>query len=215
MKQSAAVTTALLLCLGVSAGAIAQERTEGYVYDAATGDPVRDAFGDCVLTPFWTPALAIEECHPELIPKPEPVPVAEPPPPPPPEPAPPPPEPAYERITLEAVTLFDFDSDQLRPEGRARLDELVADLRDFPRVGNVRIVGHTDSTGPAEYNQGLSERRAQAVADYLVGQGVSAGQLEVSGMGETDPIASNETPEGRQLNRRVEIDVPVERQVRQ
>jgi OmpA-OmpF porin, OOP family len=212
MKHLSTASTSLLaavLGLGLSAAA-AQERSTGYVYDAS-GQPTRDASGDCVRTGFWATDLATIECDPHLVKKPEPVPVVAAPP----EPAPPPAPPlaAFERVMLEATTLFDFDSDRIRPEGTERLDELIADLKEFPRVGTVSIVGHTDSTGPAEYNEGLAERRANAVREYMIQQGIEADRIEALGRGEAEPIATNETREGRQLNRRVEIEIPVERQV--
>ncbi|NLI72017.1 MAG: OmpA family protein, partial [Bacteroidales bacterium] len=76
-----------------------------------------------------------------------------------------------------------------------------------PTWGSLRVKGHTDSTGPESYNQGLSERRAQAVADYLVSQGVSNSVISTEGYGESQPIATNDTAEGRKANRRVEFEV--------
>lgn len=127
--------------------------------------------------------------------------------------APVPPRPAVELITLSAVTLFDFDRAALRPEGRARLDALVADLKAYPRAGTVRIVGHTDNIGGAAYNQALSERRAQAVRDYLIAGGLAPERIVAAGSGADLPIASNDTAAGRQSNRRVEIEIPVEREI--
>jgi outer membrane protein OmpA-like peptidoglycan-associated protein len=108
------------------------------------------------------------------------------------------------RITFDNAILFDFDSAALRPEARRDLSDLAASLQRHQHIEGL-VVGHTDSTGPAEYNQGLSERRAESVAVFIAQQGVAPGRLLVSGMGETQPIASNATAEGRQLNRRVEI----------
>lgn len=107
-------------------------------------------------------------------------------------------------IRLPDVVLFDFDSDQLRPEGKAVLDRVAESIRYYQKP--VRIEGHTDSVGSEEYNQGLSERRANAVRDYLVQNGkIPATLLTAQGFGETRPVASNETAAGRQENRRVEI----------
>ncbi|MCS3904275.1 OOP family OmpA-OmpF porin [Methylohalomonas lacus] len=108
-------------------------------------------------------------------------------------------------FTLEGVN-FAFDSAKLRPEAEQQLQKGVRKLRDN-RSANVDVIGHTDSTGPASYNQGLSQRRAQAVADYLTNNGVDASRLTVKGRGENDPIASNDTREGRAQNRRVELVV--------
>jgi outer membrane protein OmpA-like peptidoglycan-associated protein len=97
---------------------------------------------------------------------------------------------------------FEFDSAQLTAADIARLDELAVTLRQLEFVeGNA--VGHTDSIGDEAFNQGLSERRAQAVADYLASKGIAAGRLAVSGRGETQPVADNSTAEGRAKNRRV------------
>ncbi|CAH0526310.1 Outer membrane protein A [Allocatenococcus thiocycli] len=102
---------------------------------------------------------------------------------------------------------FEFDSATLTPEATGRLDNFVEHLNEYPQA-NVEITGYTDSSGPAAYNQKLSERRAQAVADYLTAAGIDAGRLTVSGMGEENPVADNSTKEGRALNRRVEVVVP-------
>ena len=102
---------------------------------------------------------------------------------------------------------FDFDKATLRPEAKAILDEAAALLAKHERVV-VEVAGHTDSTGPEAYNQGLSERRANAVADYLSANAdVPRSVFTTSGMGESQPVATNETAEGRQLNRRVEITI--------
>ncbi|TOK04618.1 OmpA family protein [Vibrio parahaemolyticus] len=115
-------------------------------------------------------------------------------------------EPQYETvrtpISLDAESLFAFDSAEIKSAGS--LDLLAQQLRDYPS-DTIRIVGYTDSSGPEMYNMGLSERRAQSVADYLVQQGIDASRLTVIGMGENSPVASNETKEGRMQNRRVEV----------
>ena len=83
------------------------------------------------------------------------------------------------------------------------LDAVIAKLKGTQADESVQVIGHTDSTGPEAYNQGLSERRAQAAADYMSSKGV--GNISVSGMGESAPVADNGTREGRAMNRRVEI----------
>ncbi len=103
------------------------------------------------------------------------------------------------------VDEFDFDSAKLKPEMESALDDVAARIAASKGAESLNIVGHTDSTGPEDYNQGLSERRAQAVADYLAGQGVDPARMTTSGMGESSPIADNGTREGRAQNRRVEI----------
>lgn len=107
-------------------------------------------------------------------------------------------------VTFEGGILFDFDRADLRPEARANLRRLADNLREYPRT-EVLVIGHTDNIGSAEYNQGLSERRADSAAGYLVQQGIDRHRIATRGMGLHDPIASNETAEGRQLNRRVEV----------
>ncbi len=101
---------------------------------------------------------------------------------------------------------FDFDKSTLRPESRQTLDEATEVLRQYPDI-RVEVAGHTDSIGTVEYNQGLSDRRAQAVYEYLVGNGIASHRLSSRGYGELSPIADNASREGRQRNRRVELVV--------
>lgn len=117
-------------------------------------------------------------------------------------------------VTFEGGILFDFDRAELRPTARANLQELARNLQRHERT-EVLIIGHTDSVGAASYNQGLSERRAQSAANYLVNQGVRSQRVSTRGMGENDPIASNDTAEGRQLNRRVEVVIYADESWRQ
>jgi len=107
---------------------------------------------------------------------------------------------AYE---LKGVN-FAFDSAALTPESSATLDEAVKILKRHPDL-KVEIAGHTDSVGTAAYNLGLSKRRAQSVADYLIAHGVDRANLTVKGYGETEPLADNATAAGRAANRRVEL----------
>lgn len=146
---------------------------------------------------------------PEVLP--EPIPVVVPKPEPKPEPEPvvveepkPTVQEAVEEInkSFKADALFDFDSAKIRPDAIPILDKAVAWLNEFPTVKGV-IEGHTDSRGSEEYNQGLSERRAKAVYDYLVDKGINKFRLTYKGYGESRPVATNETDEGRQLNRRI------------
>jgi outer membrane protein OmpA-like peptidoglycan-associated protein len=117
-----------------------------------------------------------------------------------------PPAPVAETITITTDGLFDFDSAVIKPELAAKLDEVATRLegRDY---SSVAVTGHTCSIGTEAYNQGLSERRAQAAADYLAGQGVDTTKMTVGGEGELNPAYSNDTSEGRAKNRRVEISV--------
>lgn len=109
-------------------------------------------------------------------------------------------------VRMTSDILFDHDSSELRSQSRTTLRELANNFRRYPE--NVIVIeGHTDATGSDAYNQRLSERRASSVADYLIDQGVSASVITVYGFGELRPKETNDTPEGRQLNRRVEIHI--------
>jgi len=108
------------------------------------------------------------------------------------------------RVTMPGGLLFDSDSAAIQPSVQGDLRAVARNLIEYPD-STVAVVGHTDDTGSAEYNQGLSERRAEAVAGVLVQQGVAPARVRASGLGETQPVASNSTPEGRQQNRRVEV----------
>jgi outer membrane protein OmpA-like peptidoglycan-associated protein len=108
-------------------------------------------------------------------------------------------------LILEGVN-FAFDSAKISPESGDILDKAVQALRDAPNV-SVRIEGYTDSIGTEKYNLKLSQKRAQAVVDYLVDHGIDPTRLDPVGYGESDPVASNATPEGRYKNRRVELEV--------
>lgn len=109
-------------------------------------------------------------------------------------------------VNLTNDILFDFNSSSLRPESRQTLADLASNFRNYPDE-QVTIEGHTDSVGTPSYNQTLSEQRASAVSSYLSTEGVPSGRITSIGYGETRPKASNDTPEGRQLNRRVEIHI--------
>ena len=142
---------------------------------------------------YWTPAMAIPQCEPELVPKPAPPVAAPPPPAPAPAPAPapvaPPPPPQVQRITLASKALFDFDKAVLKPEGKAAIDsEIISKLANVQRLELVLVTGHTDRIGTQRYNQRLSERRADAVRDYLVSRGVPRDKIETLGMGKTQPV---------------------------
>jgi len=111
-----------------------------------------------------------------------------------------------DRISLSADVLFDFDRAEIKSGFTDELDAAAELLLANPDV-TVRIDGHTDSVGSEEYNMGLSERRAEAVAAYLEEAGVSRDRMTVAWFGESQPVATNDTDEGRALNRRVEIDL--------
>lgn len=109
-------------------------------------------------------------------------------------------------VTFASGLLFGFDSDVIRPEAGKNLRALATSLDKYPG-SDILIVGHTDQVGTSAYNQGLSERRAAAAANYLVSQGVTRTRVATRGMGETDPVAPNDTEAGRQRNRRVEVAI--------
>lgn len=143
----------------------------------------------CWRSGYWTPAMAIEACDPDLVPKPKPVAAPAPAPAPAAETPAPAPAPKVQKITLASKALFDFDKAILKPEGKAAIDsEIVAKLPDVQKLELVLVTGHTDRIGTERYNQKLSERRADAVRDYLVSKGVPKDKIETLGMGKTQPL---------------------------
>jgi outer membrane protein OmpA-like peptidoglycan-associated protein len=134
-------------------------------------------------------------------------------PPPPPPPAPavaeaPPPAPVpveKKKIVLRGVN-FDFDKSDIRPDARPILDEAAETLKEYSAVA-ISVEGHTDAVGTDQYNQGLSVRRAEAVRNYLVERGIDRARMSVEGLGESRPVATNDTDDGRAQNRRVELRI--------
>jgi outer membrane protein OmpA-like peptidoglycan-associated protein len=110
------------------------------------------------------------------------------------------------QVTFASALLYDFDSDVVRAETANNLRNLASSLGKFPDT-DILIVGHTDAVGTADYNQGLSQRRATATSNYLASQSVNSTRLRTAGRGEMEPIATNDTEAGRQANRRVEIAI--------
>ena len=110
------------------------------------------------------------------------------------------------QVTFDSGILFDFDSYALRPEAREHLTNLAASLNEYPD-SELLIVGHTDSSGADDYNQTLSERRADAAGSFLIRGGVLPSRVRTTGMGETEPVAPNDTEDGMQQNRRVEVAI--------
>ena len=109
-------------------------------------------------------------------------------------------------VTLHERILFDVNEYSLKPGGEDNLARVADILMRYPDF-DIFVEGHTDSTGEETYNQWLSEKRAWTVADFLVARGVNSIRVQVIGFGETRPVATNETPEGRQQNRRVELHI--------
>lgn len=186
----------------------------GYVNDSEN-HVVKNNYNECWRTGSWTPAMAIAECDPDLVKKPVEKKAEAPAP----APAPTGPEaPSFERVTLSAETLFDFDKAVVRPEGKAKLDEVVQKMKDFPQVEVVLVTGHTDRIGTDAYNQALSERRAAAVKNYLVSKGIDANRIETVGKGETEPVVeckgtkkTKALVDCLQPNRRVVVEIKVQR----
>ena len=207
----------LAALLGLSAAAFAQTPgidtagTVGYVIDQR-GYVAKSGTGLCWRTGYWTPAMAIEECDPDLVKKEVAAAPAEPAAAPAPAPAP---KPAAQKITLSADALFDFDKAVLRSEGKDKLDKLVEDMKGI----NLEVIiatGHADRFGTDAYNQKLSEKRAAAVKAYLVGKGVEANRVFAEGKGKTQPVTKPEDCKGPkskkviaclQPDRRVDIEI--------
>jgi len=195
------------IALSLHAGSAAAQSNAGYLTDTRNVI-VKTPYNLCVRTSFWTPAMAVPECEAGLAPAERPgaapgaapagaarpgAPAAA-------------PRPVTEKVTMAADTFFDFDKATVKPDGKAKLDDLVGKLRAV-NLEVVIAVGHTDSVGSNAYNTKLSLRRAEAVKAYLVSKGIPANRIYTEGKGETQPIASNKTKEGRAKNRRVEIEV--------
>ena len=149
----------------------------------------------------WTPATAAVGCDGALQPAPAvaPAPAAV-------APAPAPAPAVASKVTFAADAFFDFDKAVLKPEGKAKLDDVASKVKDI-NLEVVIAVGHTDSVGSDAYNQKLSVRRAEAVKAYLVSKGIAKDRVYTEGKGEKQPVADNKTKEGRAKNRRVEIEV--------
>ena len=163
----------------------------------------------------WTPATAAVGCDGAIVapkaapaapaaapapaPKPAAAPVA-------PKPAPAPVPPAATKVTYAADAFFDFDKAVLKPEGKAKLDDLVGKVKGI-NLEVIIAVGHTDAVGTDGYNQSLSVKRSEAVKAYLVSKGIEKNRVYTEGKGEKQPVADNKTTEGRAKNRRVEIEV--------
>ena len=193
VSSVAGVLASSLLAVSVTAGA--DDTSPGYVEDSR-GNIVTSGSGDCVHTGYWKSEMAnIVGCDGVTLDAPVEVIQGM-------------PTGLVGAIVIPEAALFAFDSADLTDEGKTAIEEYRKELR--PEIAEAYagiIIGHTDSTGSAEYNLGLSMRRAQAVSDYLVSTGVAEEKLREVGRGEEDPIASNDTAEGRAQNRRVEFKI--------
>ncbi len=182
---------------------------------SATGDVWKNSTGLCWRDANWTPATAAPGCDGAIAapaPAPAPAPAAAPAPAPAAAPAPapapaaPPPPPAATKVTYAADAFFDFNKSVLKPEGKAKLDDLAGKVKGI-NLEVIIAVGHTDSVGSDAYNQKLSVKRAEAVKAYLVSKGIEKNRVYTEGKGEKQPVADNKTKEGQAKNRRVEIEV--------
>lgn len=211
LNKVASLFASAALCASVS-GAFAQTADNWRGADATT--VWRNGSNElCWRDANWTPATGVQGCDgvpppppPPAPPPPPPPPAAPPPPPPPPAPAAVPAAPTSEKVTFAADAFFDVDKAVLKPEGRAKLDDLVS------KMGGINLeviiaVGHTDHDGSDAYNQKLSVRRSEAVKTYLTSKGVEKNRVYTEGKGEKQPVADNKTREGKAKNRRVEIEV--------
>ena len=183
-------------------GVIEVDGESAAAYVSAGGEAVRTGGGECLHLGAFSDANRIDACEGIVpvaaAPEPEPAPA------PPPEPVSP--EPIVSTATLGGEALFDTDSAELVAASERALDGLLAELERYQEITDVEVVGHTDDRGPDAYNQALSERRAEAVRAFLA-EAYPDVDIAARGEGESNPVATNSTPEGRQLNRRVEIRV--------
>ncbi len=223
-KRQALALLALALGLAAATSAVAQQgrSTEGYLIDGRK-QIVKDPYNLCWRRGTWTPAQAHCECDPDLIPRdvcfpPPPKPAAAPPAPAPVPVAPAPkpaPKPVTEKVTLAADVLFDFDQAVLKPEGKARLDDLASKLQGVA-LEVIIAIGHTDPIGGLQYNQRLSVRRAEAIKAFLVSKGIEPNRIYTEGKGPTQLVKKCERKDFKTFqeyvacnepNRRTEVEV--------
>jgi OOP family OmpA-OmpF porin len=183
----------------LSAAVLAEDAVKNYV--DSSGGPVTNASGECWRTPYADTTERREECGDKAASEMEVEVVAAP-------TAGTVTATLAQQVTIAANMLFAFDSAELSDDAMAVIDERIDTLRGGARLTSVmKVEGYTDSTGPEAYNMQLSQRRAQAVADYIVSRSynVNGNDIEVIGRGEADPVAPNSTVEGRAQNRRVVV----------
>ena len=197
------------IAIALSAAALvsAVGAQEIHNWRSSAGDVWKNSVGQCWRDSSWTPATAAQGCDGWIAPPPPPAPAPAAAPAPKAEPAPAPkPAPAASKVTYAADAFFDFDKAVLKPEGKAKLDDLVSKVKGI-NLEVIIAVGHTDSIGSDKYNQKLSVKRAEAAKAYLVSKGIEKNRVYTEGKGEKQPVADNKTKAGRAKNRRVEIEV--------
>ena len=193
--------------LATAAFATVAGAQEIHNWKSAAGDVWKNVDGQCWRDASWTPATAAPGCD-GAIAAPLAAPVA--------KPAMAAAAPlaaaaapavaAASKVTYAADAFFDFNKSVLKPEGKAKLDDLAAKVKGI-NLEVIIAVGHTDSIGSDAYNQKLSVSRAEAVKAYLVSKGIEKNRVYTEGKGEKQPVADNKTKEGQAKNRRVEIEV--------
>jgi OOP family OmpA-OmpF porin len=203
------------VAIAVAAAALATVAgaQEIHNWKSTGGDVWKNSVGQCWRDNSWTPATAAPGCDGAII---APAPAAKPASAAAPAAAPAPaakpasaakPAPAVaSKVTYAADAFFDFDKAVLKPEGKAKLDDLVGKVKGI-NLEVIIAVGHTDSVGTDPYNQKLSIKRSEAVKAYLVSKGIEKSRVYTEGKGEKQPVADNKTGEGRSKHRRVEIEV--------
>lgn len=174
-------------------------------YPNSGGNAIRTGLGDCLKLGGFSEENQVNACEgieetAEAAPEAEPAPAAAP------APEPVAKEPIVTTATLGGEALFDSSSAQLNAASEQALAELISQLEKFQEISAIEVIGHTDATGPESFNQTLSEQRAAAVESFLTAAYPDVA-VSSSGMGESSPVATNSTREGRQLNRRVEVQV--------
>jgi OOP family OmpA-OmpF porin len=208
MKISSLGTATLGCALALAAGSVFANVTPNL--QDGSGKAVKDGSGACVVTsgqvlPECAGAKPAPAAPAPAAPARPAAPAAPTPPAAPAAPARPAPASVRAAVVIQADALFDFDKSVLRPDGRKSIDDAMAKMGGVD-LEMVIATGHTDSIGTDAYNQKLSERRAAAVKDYLVSKGIPASKITTIGKGESQPVATNKTAEGRQKNRRVDIE---------
>lgn len=180
MNKPSKFALAFAFAAVTATGAASAQSNDNWV--SPYGEIWKNNYGLCWQDNFWTPATADPRCVEKKA------------------------APVADKVVFNADTFFDFDKYNLKPEGRQLLDQVAQQVNSI-KLETVIAVGYTDSIGSDQYNLGLSERRANAVKQYLISKGVAADRIYTEGKGKADPIASNATAEGRAKNRRVEVEI--------